>query len=474
MDNKDKKKKDTDAVPVVAAGAIDRSFFESLTDEQLAQHVFPLSVDNKSRLTIVYHFIDEFYRRFGLRVSHNPTEKKWYPNTAPGDDLAKKTFVPIFREDNHWHCELYCIDCRDCRDTGTAKVGKDYTKLHGKVTVVATITFKTLTGAKKKDSMYRGNVSHLYYHHVHNEGGDLKQLMSSGWCILSTPHDLAGVYDKAMAHCKECLHPDKGSKVQQHENLMQINLASGEEAADNRYHLMMSKEGKSWDERLVNACCNDEPDGASLVELTKHRQVVVSLFYAICCRLGLEEMASPFTYPMRGVVLQNGDKNRRVNPQCRLFCNEESLLAGGFAHSPSVPAQPVHCDHGNSEPFLGSVVSEYPPTESDLSQLLDAGMTFIHPLSEQGRLVHVFKSSLHIQPHQTLVFLGNVAHAGATHQLKKDDSRKPTWPALHVHIDVKNNKRGSPRLIDKDDMHLSFHKVNPSEPKNTSNKRKKI
>ncbi|GAX10522.1 hypothetical protein FisN_21Lh229 [Fistulifera solaris] len=474
MDNNNKKKKDTDTSAVEAGRAIDRSFFESLTDAQLAQHVFPLSLDNKSRLAIVYHFIDEFYRRFGLRVSHNPTEKKWYPGSAPGDDTAKKPFVHIFREDNHWHCDLYCSDCRDCRDTCAGKLGKDYTKFLGEVTVVATITFKTLPSSKKKDTLYRGFVSHLYYHHVHNDGGDLKQLMSSGWCILSTPHDLAGVYDKGMAHCKEYLHPDKGNKVQQHENLVPINLGSGEKSMDNRYHLMMSKKGKSWDERLVNACCNDEPDGASLVELTKHRQVIVSLFYAICCRLGLDNIASPFIYPMRGFLIQNSEKNRRVNPQCRLFCNEESLLAGGFAHSPSVPAQPVHCDHPDCEQFLGTVVTEYPPTETDLGQLLDAGMTFIHPLSEQGRLVHVLKSPLHIQPHQTLVFLGNVAHAGATHHLKKDDSRKPTWPALHVHIDVKNNERGSPLLIDKDDTHLIFKKVNPSEPKYTPSKRKKI
>ncbi|GAX13006.1 hypothetical protein FisN_2HuN08 [Fistulifera solaris] len=469
--NNKKKQENTGVSPVYAGSAIDRSFFESLTDEKLAQHVFPLPVDNKSKLEIIYHFIDEFFRRFRLRVTHNATEKKWYPGTSPGDDLAGKPWVHAFREDKRFkYCDLYCSACRSCHDTCAQKEGSNYTKFHGEVSVVATIAFESLSTANEGETMYRGTVSRLYYHHVHNDGGDLKQLMIGGWCVLSTPQDSAGVYAKAMAHCKEYLHPDKGTTVQQHESLLPINLASGKRSKDNRYYLMMSDEGESWDERLVNACCNDKKDGTNLVELEKHQQVIVSLFYAICCKLGLQDFASPFIYPMSEFRVQSGEENRRVNPLFRLFCNEESLLAGGFAdEGSSVPAQQLHCDHADSDIFYGTTVSQFPPKESDLGQLLAAGMSFIHPLSDKGRHIQVLKSLPHIQPHQTLVFLGNVAHGGVTHLLKKDKFlEKLTWPALHGHIDVKTKKRevGLLTYLNKDITHLNFEKLEPKKAQN--------
>jgi hypothetical protein len=70
-------------------------------------------------------------------------------------------------------------------------------------------------------------------------------------------------------------------------------------------------------------------------------------------------------------------------------------------------------------------------------------MSFIHPTSEEGRLVHVLKSSFRLRGNQCLVFLGNVAHAGATHALRDVPFPKPLWPALHGHIDI----IGEPRRI---------------------------
>ena len=104
---------------------------------------------------------------------------------------------------------------------------------------------------------------------------------------------------------------------------------------DNCYYLLMSQAGSSWDKVVPNKCCNDDCDGASLVRLSLHRQVIICLFYSLCNRLGFASIAEAFVYDrtMKNYEVK-ADSEKAPNPFWRLFCNEESLLAGGFSGTP--------------------------------------------------------------------------------------------------------------------------------------------
>lgn len=434
--------------------ALDRNFFASLSHDQLAQHIFPDSFEASDKREIIAHFVSEIFRLFGLRVTHNITDSKWYPGTTPGGDLSQTRPVPSYYYKQQI-CDLYCSDCRECRDSQVHFDGQADKKYHGEVHVVATLEFTAVEkNAKKEIVRFGGSVCSLYHHHVHNDGSDLKQLLGGGWCVMNVPKFVGDTYAAAVDHCKQVLHPGRGRHTAKVNELLVIDRPS-EKPEDNRYYLTMSGETDAWDVRVATASCNDDDDvDSTLVNLTRHRRAVVTLFYLICNRLGLQEIVSPFVYKMLNYRVQHS--NATPNPNFRLFCCEESLLAGGFSRGNLVEDQKWHVDHADAEPFKGQLVGSYPPTADDLSELLKVGMSFIHPISEEGRLVHILKSSFHLTGEQCLLFLGNVAHAGATHSLKNQATNKSIWPALHVHIDTIGEKRtvGYLTFYEKGNTHL--------------------
>lgn len=82
---------------------------------------------------------------------------------------------------------------------------------------MATLTFHTV---QKK---FEGRVSSLYFHNVQNEGAFLKQLMSSGWCVVNTPRLSTNHYLPAINYCRDVLHPSNANgSVEKHPDLLPI------------------------------------------------------------------------------------------------------------------------------------------------------------------------------------------------------------------------------------------------------------
>jgi hypothetical protein len=320
--NNQKKAAPKKAVSVVAAPvrthagiSIDSNFFQNLTAEDIGKHVFPITIIRATKIDIIEHFKKEIFSVFGLRLDYSKQALKWFPDTVDGN-VCNVRHVPKFHNNNS-RVDLYCSDCRDCRDCRLIAAGKQ----HGKLFVVATLEFQSTA-----HSHVEGRVAALYFHNIHNEGAALNQLMSSGWCIVNTPFAKTDLYQKAIDHCRDFLYPPHNEvEVEQHPNLLHIGHLDGNKIRppDNRYYLLMSAAGSSWDKTVPNNCCNDDHNGDALVRLSLHRQVIVSLFYSWCNRLGFASIAEAFVYDLKENYEVKVFSEKVPNPFWRLFCNED-------------------------------------------------------------------------------------------------------------------------------------------------------
>jgi hypothetical protein len=328
-------------------------FFAALTHDRLAEHIFPDSFQAADRNTIIAHFIREIYRLFGFRVTHNNTAYKWYPRTIPGGDLSLARPVSKYFPKQPF-CDLYCADCRECCDSQVTFDVQPDKKYHGEVHVVARLQMSVVETNEGEPELHEGSVCSLFHHFVHNHACEFKQRMAAGWCVLDVPPFVSDTYDAAVQHCREAIYPGRGRRIARSEDLQEIDRAPGQ-GVDNRYYLMMSSATDEWDVRAVNSCCNEEELETTLVQLSRHQRVVVTLFFMICSRLGLQEIASPFVHEVVNHFLQIDDPP--PNPNFRSFCCEESLLVGAFSRAASAQAQKWHVDHAGANAFKDNLLT---------------------------------------------------------------------------------------------------------------------